>query len=107
MIAPPAELNNKEGVNLHRSNVLNSRIRGLGYGLTGKGVTLGLWDADVENHRDFGKRIKVREFEMHTTDHGTHTCGTIGSAGLLDPSTRGMAPEINIVSWNFNTSQTA
>lgn len=103
MVSPPAEFNNKEGVNLHRSNILNSQIRGLGYGLTGKGVTLGLWDADVENHRDLVSRLKVREYEMHTTDHGTHTCGTIGSAGLLDPRARGMAPEVKIVSWNFNT----
>lgn len=102
MILPPAEFNNKEGVNLHRSNILNSQLRGLGYGLTGKGVTLGLWDADVENHRDLVTRLKVKEYEMHTTDHGTHTAGTIGSAGLLDPHTRGMAPEVNIVSWNFN-----
>jgi hypothetical protein len=40
---------------------------------------------------------------MHTTDHGTHTAGTIGSAGLLDPKTRGMAPEVSIFAWNFNT----
>lgn len=102
MIPPPAELENHNARVLHNANLLNSSIRGLGYGLTGKGVKLGLWDADVESHPDFGSRLKVREYEMHNTDHGTHTAGTIGSAGLLNPRGKGMAPEINIVSWNFN-----
>jgi len=102
MIAPPSEFENTKGKNGHRANVLNSQIRGLGYGLTGKGVKLGLWDSDVDHHRDFGTRVINREFEIHTTDHGTHTAGTIGSAGILDPTTRGMAPEVTIYAWNFN-----
>ncbi|HUX54974.1 MAG TPA: S8 family serine peptidase [Williamwhitmania sp.] len=102
-IAPPAELENNHGRTLHRANVLNSSIRGLGYGLTGKGVKVGLWDADVENHRDFNGRVTNREYEMHTTDHGTHTCGTIAGAGLLDPIARGMAPDALVYAWNFNT----
>lgn len=101
-VAPPAELENNHGRTLHRSNVLNSSIRGLGYGLTGKGVKIGLWDADVENHRDFNGRVTNREYEMHNTDHGTHTCGTITGAGLLDPIARGMAPDALVYAWNFN-----
>lgn len=103
LVAPPAELDNRHGKSLHRSNVLNSTLPGLGYGLTGKGVTIGLWDADVYNHRDFNGRVTNREFESHTTDHGTHTCGTITSAGLLDPKALGMAPEAKVYAWNFNT----
>lgn len=101
-IAPPSELDNNHGKSLHRSNVLNSTIPGLGYGLTGKGVKIGLWDADVYNHRDFNGRVVVREFESHNTDHGTHTAGTITSAGLLDPMAKGMAPDAQLFSWNFN-----
>jgi hypothetical protein len=102
MAAPPNEIQNDHGKSLHRANVLNSTIPGLGFGLTGKGVKIGLWDLDVEYHRDFKGRVSVREFEYHTTDHGTHTCGTIISAGLLDPKALGMAPEATIYSWNFN-----
>ena len=102
-IAPPLELENNHGKSLHRANVLSSSIPGLGYGLTGKGVKVGLWDADVYNHRDFNGRVINREFESHTTDHGTHTCGTITGAGLLDPKAQGMAPEATVYAWNFNT----
>jgi len=102
LVDAPMNLENFEGRNLHRANVLNSIIPGLGFGLTGKGVTVGLWDADVVNHRDFNGRVENKEFEMHNTDHGTHTCGTIAGAGLIDPKTRGMAPESKIVAWNFN-----
>lgn len=103
LVDPPQEYDNKEGRSLHRANVLNSSLRGLGYGLTGKGVKIGLWDGNVDRHRDFGDRIIRREFEMQTTDHGTHTCGTITSAGILNPRARGMAPEATVYAWNFNT----
>jgi len=100
--APPAELENNHGLTLHRSNVLNGPIPGLGYGLTGKGVKMGLWDNDVFQHRDFNGRVINREYEAHGSDHGTHTCGTIGSAGIIDPLAKGMAPEITVYAWNFN-----
>ena len=101
MAAPPKVLKNDHGRSLHRANVLSSTITGLGFGLTGKGVKIGLWDADVEYHRDFNDRVFNRESEMHYTNHGTHTCGTLISAGLLDPKALGMAPEATVYSWNF------
>ncbi|SDD08583.1 S8 family serine peptidase, partial [Williamwhitmania taraxaci] len=101
-IAPPSVLDNDHGKSLHRANVLSSSIPGLGYGLTGKGVKIGLWDGDVYNHRDFNDRLVVREFESHRSDHGTHTGGTITGAGLLDPRATGMAPEAQLYAWNFN-----
>jgi hypothetical protein len=102
MAPPPAVFKNDHGRSLHRTNVLNSTIPGLGFGLTGKGVKIGLWDADVEYHRDFNDRVFNRESEMHFSSHGTHTCGTLISAGLLDPKAIGMAPEATVYSWNFN-----
>ncbi len=102
-VEPPMEYENKEGRTSHRANVLNSTARGLGYGLTGKGVNLGLWDGDVDKHIDFGDRLVQREFEDHDSDHGSHTCGTIAGAGILDPDARGMAPEVRVFTWNFNT----
>lgn len=103
LVSPPAELDNNNGVNLHRTNILKSDLRGLGYGLTGKGVKIGLWDADVDKHRDFSDRVINREREMYDTDHGTHTCGTITGAGIIDPKAQGMATEAQLYTWNYNT----
>lgn len=103
MISPPSELDNNNAISLHRTNILKSDLRGLGYGLTGKGVKIGLWDADVDKHRDFSDRVINREREMYDTDHGTHTCGTITGAGIIDPKAQGMAPEAQLYTWNYNT----
>jgi len=99
---PPADFENRPGRTMSRSNVLNSKISGLGYGLTGKGVKMGIWDGNVEPHKDFGSRLNTREYES-VSSHGSHTTGSIASAGVLDPWARGMAPEVDIYSWNFNT----
>lgn len=103
MISPPKEVNNKNGSNLHRTTVLRSTERGLGYGLTGKGVRIGVWDGDVENHRDFGNRVTQKEYEDHDSAHGTHVSGSIIGAGIIDLKAAGAAPEATIFSWNFNT----
>lgn len=102
MVSPPMEINNSNGSSLHRADVLRSTQRGLGYGLTGKGVRIGVWDGDVENHRDFGDRVIQREYDYHVSPHGTHVTGSITGAGILDPHAAGAAPEATIVSWNFN-----
>ena len=99
---PPSESQNKSAETSHRANVLRSNQRGLGYGLTGRGVKIGLWDHDVERHRDFGDRVIRREFEAHYTIHGTHTCGTAVGSGVIDPRAQGVAPEATVYSWNFN-----
>ncbi|MDA3853431.1 MAG: S8 family serine peptidase, partial [Bacteroidales bacterium] len=101
LVEPPQTINNAKASRNHRANILNSSIRGVGYDLTGKGVKIGLWDTDAEKHLDFGDRIINREYEYHTNDHGTHTCGTIAGAGLIDPAAKGMAPEATIYTWNF------
>jgi hypothetical protein len=103
MVAPPMQLDNRDNRTSQKVNILTSNLKGLGYGLTGKDVRVGLWDGDVDHHRDFGNRVITREYEMHTTDHGTHTCGTLAGAGLLDPLALGMAPEATVYAWNFNS----
>jgi hypothetical protein len=82
--------------------VLGSTIPGLGYGLTGKGVKIGIWDGNLEQHKDHTGRVINREYESNSS-HGDHVSGTIGGAGLLDPKARGMAPEVQMFGWNFNT----
>ena len=102
LVPAPVESDNKPGVSSHKANVLGSLIPGLGYGLTGKGVKIGVWDGNLEQHKDHTGRVINREYESNSS-HGDHVSGTIGGAGLLDPKARGMAPEVQMFGWNFNT----
>jgi gliding motility-associated-like protein len=102
LVPPPMDYENLPGTTSHKANVLNSTIAGLGYGLTGKGVKVGIWDGNLQNHKDHTGRVTVREYES-TSSHGNHVSGTIGGAGLLDPRAKGMAPQVEMFGWNFNT----
>lgn len=102
LISAPVESDNLPGVTSHKANVLGSTITGLGYGLTGKGVKVGVWDGNLEKHKDHTGRVTVKEYESNSS-HGEHVSGTIGGAGLLDPRAKGMAPEVLMYGWNFNT----
>lgn len=102
LISAPVETENLPGVTSHKVNVLNSNISGLGYGLNGKGVKIGIWDGNLEKHIDHTGRVINREYESPSS-HGSHVSGTIGGAGILDPKAKGMAPEVLMYGWNFNT----
>ncbi|HRH36564.1 MAG TPA: S8 family serine peptidase, partial [Catalimonadaceae bacterium] len=96
-ISPTPVKENLPGKNLHRSNVLNDGIRNL----TGDNVKVGVWDGgEVGKHLDFTGRLSVEEFTT-PSDHGTHCAGTIGGAGIIDPSARGMAPKSLLYSYDF------
>jgi hypothetical protein len=69
------------------------------YGLTGKGVTLSLFElaAADATHPEFGGRLHVHFSGGGESDqqHATHVAGTIGAAGLR-PRATGMAPEATV-----------
>ena len=102
LIASPVESDNLPGINSHKVNVLSSLIPGLGYDLTGKGVKVGIWDGNLEKHVDHTGRVINREYETPSS-HGQHVSGTVGGAGILDPRAKGMAPNVQLYGWNFNT----
>ncbi|MEA9415856.1 S8 family serine peptidase [Flavobacterium sp. PL02] len=102
LVPVPVESDNLPGLTSHKANVLGSSITGLGYGLTGKGVKVGVWDGNLEKHKDHTGRVTRKEYESNSS-HGEHVSGTIGGAGLLDPRAKGMAPEVLMYGWNFNT----
>ena len=101
-IAPPMELHNREGARLSAATFLRLPIALGGRGLTGKNVRVGIWDANVGDHVDYGNRVHRQEFEIGGSTHGMHTTGTIMGSGLVNERGRGMAPEAEIWTNNFN-----
>lgn len=99
--APSAEPYNYSGRLLGRAGKLNISPQAGGRGLLGDGVRIGIWDANVTPHVDFGRRVAVQEFELFD-DHGSHVAGSVLGAGILDPDARGMAPKAKAWAYNFN-----
>lgn len=101
---PPRILYNRGAAQLSGGNVLRLPNDLGGRGLTGKGVKVGLWDANVADHIDYGKRIHRVEFEEPFPDdspHGMHVCGTVAGGGYLDEQAMGIAPEAEVWTSNF------
>jgi hypothetical protein len=73
-----------------------------GRNLQGDGVTLGIGDdSDPYTHVDFTGRL-IERFSPMIGSHGTHTSGSMGGGGILDPRYKGMAPHATIVSQYFS-----
>ena len=106
LASAPDELQNEQSAALIGVRKLQSTL-GLGKGLTGKGVNVGVFDANVVSHTDFGSRLHVMETSQDKnfqSSHGTHVSGTVAGAGTLDPKAKGMAPEASLYTWNFSGS---
>ncbi len=74
----------------------------LALNLTGKSMTIGVWDSGSINseHQEFGNRIDIRD-NIPFDDHGTHVAGTIAAAGI-NPQAKGMAYEASLFAYEFN-----
>jgi hypothetical protein len=74
------------------------------YGLSGAGVSVGVWDGGSARatHQEFavGERVLVRDASA-SIDHATHVAGTIAGEGVV-VSARGMAPAARIDSYDWN-----
>lgn len=86
-------------------NVGTTRLRpraNLSLNLTGKNITIGVWDSGSTNvqHQEFGNRVTIKD-NIPFDDHGTHVAGTIAAAGI-NPQARGMAYETSIFAYEFN-----
>ncbi|WP_133241452.1 InlB B-repeat-containing protein [Balneicella halophila] len=103
-ISPPYEFNNIEARTMNRAELLSYTGIG-GRGLTGEGMNVGIWDANVEGHPDLGKRLHTQEFTS-SNSHGQHVAGTMVGSGLLNIRARGMAPEAEVYTWNFQNGNT-
>ncbi|NME69773.1 S8 family serine peptidase [Flammeovirga aprica] len=101
-ILPPSPERRIEDFNGQKISGLLYSERKRGSSLSGKGVSIGVWDADVDTHIDLGNRVNVLEAELNTTYHGMHVTGIVGGAGVIDQYAEGFAPHTTFNTWNFN-----
>ncbi|MFC1452023.1 S8 family serine peptidase [Verrucomicrobiota bacterium] len=76
------------------------------WGLSGTGVTVGVWDAGLarSTHQEFGSRVTPAD-NGSTRNHSTHVTGTIAASGVVVRA-RGMAPEANVLSYDWEYDYT-
>ncbi len=76
---------------------------GSGFGLTGAGITLGIWDGGAvrTTHQEFGGRAVQRDGASELSGHATHVSGTLIAAGVNAPA-KGMSfqASLNCYDWN-------
>lgn len=99
-IQGPIQTENLPGRTLHRVNVIGDGVRNL----KGDNINIGIWDAgEISQHMDFLPVGRVTLVETSSSQqHSTHCAGTILGRGLINSLARGMAPNANLYSWNFN-----
>ena len=99
-IDEPNKEENLPGRTQHRVNVLSDGPRNL----QGDGVNVGIWDGGaIGSHLDFFPIGRVTQVEnVGSSAHSTHCAGTILGRGLIDPFARGMAPNAQLFSYDFN-----
>jgi hypothetical protein len=74
------------------------------YSLNGTGVKVGVWDAGAvrNTHREFNTTRVIKRNNVALDDHATHVAGTVGASGFT-ASAKGMAPNVSIDSWDWNS----
>ncbi|MGF1636209.1 MAG: S8 family serine peptidase [Cyclobacteriaceae bacterium] len=95
--------------NTRITNVDRLRPRNvLGLNLTGRGMTIGMWDGNNfdDQHIEFAGRVQVRGTLTDTPlglgdNHSTHVGGTIAASGV-NGNARGMAPEAFLFAYDFD-----
>src|SRR5579871_1731719 len=93
---------NSLNYNNHAIHALDALGATSGRNLQGKNVTIGVGDnADPSTHIDFSGRL-INRNPNWTDGHGTHTTGTTGGGGLLNPKYKGMAPKSTLISQSFS-----
>ena len=73
------------------------------YSLDGTGVRIGIWDGGPvrSTHQEFATgRVTKKDSSATGDNHATHVAGTIGATGV-DPLAKGMAPKVNIDSYEW------
>ena len=72
---------------------------------TGKGVSVGVWDGDVEAHVDLRGRLRINENGDNGSPHGTHVACVLGGRGLVNPLAEGIATDVHLETWNYEVQE--
>ncbi len=74
-----------------------------GLGLTGSGITMGIWDGGqaMANHQEFGSRVTINDGATSTHPHSTHVAGTMIASGIV-AAAKGMAYQASLKSYDWN-----
>ncbi|MBU0637333.1 MAG: S8 family serine peptidase, partial [Planctomycetes bacterium] len=74
-----------------------------GLGLTGNGVTLGIWDGGGvrTSHQEYGGRAVQIDSPGSTHYHSTHVAGTMIASGVVG-SAKGMSPAADLDCWDWD-----
>ena len=97
---PPDDLHNNVATVMHNVD----DVRAPPYNLSGAGVNVMVRDTVVFPHVEFGSRLTV--VQGGTAErHGTHVSGTIGGDGSVSNNATGMAPAVNLFTYNFRTGE--
>jgi len=79
------------------------------YNLDGTGIRVGIWDeARVRStHQELAGRVTIMDSTTSTSDsdHATHVGGVVGATGIVG-NARGMAPKVNLNSYDWNYDYT-
>ena len=88
--------------NNHAAYSLDALCEITGRNLFGKNVTVGVGDdSDPSTHIDFAGRL-INRTPAPPNVHGSHTTGTTGGGGILNPMYRGMAPKSTLISQYYS-----
>lgn len=81
------------------ANLLNA----VPYGLTGNGMTAGVWDGGRvrTDHVELSGKVTVMDGATNNDDHATHVAGTIAARGV-NPKAKGMGVYTSIHSYDWN-----
>lgn len=76
------------------------------YDANGDGFVVGIWDGGsvLYTHQEFDGRVSVMDGAL-SHYHSTHVGGTVGASGVV-VSAMGMAPSVNIDSYDWNSDTT-
>jgi hypothetical protein len=76
------------------------------YSIDASALTVGVWDGGaVDAHPDFDIRLTVVD-PVNVSQHATHVAGTIGGSGLGNVAATGMAPSVQLRSYDWNQDMT-
>jgi hypothetical protein len=93
---------NQQSARATKANVAKAPTVYGGYNLLGDSITIGVGDnTSGMYHIDLRDRIVNYNFAYYS-NHGQHTNGTVGGAGIMDPNGEGFAPHVRLIDHVYN-----